>query len=104
MTSGYRGRPFRSQRGAGVKTRSSAATTPSIVWGFATADTVSPWPRASFAVTGPMHTTLGLPFTGPSAPTNPRTVEALVNVTASTVPSRRASRASAGRVRGIRVR
>ena len=46
----------------------------------------------------------GVPFTTPSARTNPRTVEALVNVTASTAPERSAVRASAGRERGIRVR
>ena len=51
-----------------------------------------------------MHTTFGDPFIAPSAPRKPRTVEALVNVTASTSPRRRASRASAGNDRGMRVR
>ena len=82
----------------------AAATRPSIVCGFATAWTDSPCSRASRAVTGPMQTTLGVPFTTPSARMNPRTVEALVNVTASTAPERSAVRASAGRERGIRVR
>ena len=51
-----------------------------------------------------MHTTFGDPFMAPSAPRNPRTVDALVNVTASTSPRRSASRASAGSDRGMRVR
>ena len=59
--------------------------------GRATADTRRPCARASRAVTGPMRTTFGFPRTTPIAPTNPRTVEALVNVMASTpsVPERR---------------
>ena len=68
--------------------------------GSATAWTVKPCARASFAVTGPMQTTFGAPRTSPRAPTNPRTVEALVNVTASTSPAARAARASAGRRAG----
>ena len=59
----------------------------SIVCGVATAATRRPRARASLAVTGPMQTTFGDPRTTPSAPTNPRTVEALVNVMASTRPS-----------------
>ena len=50
-----------------------------------------------------MQTTFGAPFTAPSARTNPRTVDALVKVTASTVPPRSAARASAGSERGMRV-
>ena len=72
--------------------------------GDATAWTCRPCARASRAVTGPIATTFGDPFTGPSAPTNPRTVDALVNVTASTSPPRSAVRASAGSDRGILVR
>src|SRR6185369_8220526 len=68
-------------RRRGAKTRSNATTRPSVVCGSATACTMSPQARASAAVTGPMHTTLGKPRTAPTAPTNPRTVEALVNVT-----------------------
>ena len=52
--------------------------------------------RAAAAVTGPMATTFGTPRLAPRALTNPRTVEALVNVTASTSPRRNASRASRG--------
>ena len=88
----------------GVNARSTAATRPSIVCGRATAATRMPRSRASRAVTGPMHTTFGSPRTTPTAPTNPRTVEALVNVIASTRPSRSAARASAGNDRAIRVR
>src|SRR4029453_9918678 len=88
----------------GASARSTAPTRPSTVCGFATACTRRPCSRASRAVTGPMHTTFGLPLTTPIARTNPRTVEALVKVTASTPPERSAVRASGGSERGIRVR
>ena len=93
------------QRGRrGVNTRSMARTSPSVVCGSATAWTVMPCPRAAFAVTGPMQTVLAGRRTVPPAATKPRTVEALVKVTASIPPASRAFRAAAGRVRGKRVR
>jgi hypothetical protein len=51
-----------------------------------------------------MLTTLVPLGTVPPAWTNPRTVEALVKVIASTLPASRALRAAAGRLSGKRVR